>query len=229
MDKNKISDIFFDLDHTLWDFEKNSNLTFIKIFKINDLEINIDVFLEAYNPINTNYWNLYRENKISKEKLRFFRLSDTFDKLEIDIDDSLIKKLSIDYIDHLSDNNNLIPGSIEVLDYLDNKYDMHIITNGFKEVQKKKIEKSNIIKYFKTITISEEVGYKKPNPIIFDYALKKANAKSSSSLMIGDSYKADVLGAIGFGMSAILFNFHKINAESKIISIDNLLDLKLYL
>ncbi len=178
MDKNKISDIFFDLDHTLWDFEKNSNLTFIKIFKINDLEINIDVFLEAYNPINTNYWNLYRENKISKDKLRFFRLSDTFDKLEMDIDDSLIKKLSIDYIDHLSDNNNLIPGSIEVLDYLDNKYDMHIITNGFKEVQKKKIEKSNIIKYFKTITISEEVGYKKPNPIIFDYALKKANAKS---------------------------------------------------
>ena len=147
----------------------------------------------------------------------------------MDIDDSLINKLSIDYIDHLSDNNNLIPGSIEVLDYLDNKYDMHIITNGFKEVQKKKIEKSNIIKYFKTITISEEVGYKKPNPIIFDYALKKANAKSSSSLMIGDSYKADVLGAIGFGMSAILFNFHKINAESKIISIDNLLDLKQYL
>ena len=229
MDKNKISDIFFDLDHTLWDFEKNSNLTFIKIFKINDLDINIDIFLKAYNPINTNYWNLYRENKISKDKLRFFRLSDTFDNLAIDVDDLLIKKLSIDYIDHLSDNNNLIPGSIEILDYLENKYNMHIITNGFKEVQKKKLEKSNIIKYFKTITISEEVGFKKPNSIIFDYALKKANAASSNSLMIGDSYQADVLGGLSFGMNAILFNFHKINVEDKIISIDNLLDLKLYL
>lgn len=229
MDKNKISDIFFDLDHTLWDFEKNSNLTFIKIFKINDLDINIDIFLKAYNPINTNYWNLYRENKISKDKLRFFRLSDTFDNLAIDVDDLLIKKLSIDYIDHLSDNNNLIPGSIEILDYLENKYNMHIITNGFKEVQKKKLEKSNIIKYFKTITISEEVGFKKPNSIIFNYALKKANAASSNSLMIGDSYQADVLGGLSFGMNAILFNFHKINVEDKIISIDNLLDLKLYL
>ena len=137
--------------------------------------------------------------------------------------------MSIDYIDHLSDNNNLIPGSIEILDYLENKYNMHIITNGFKEVQKKKLEKSNIIKYFKTITISEEVGFKKPNSIIFDYALKKANAASSNSLMIGDSYQADVLGGLSFGMNAILFNFHKINVEDKIISIDNLLDLKLYL
>ena len=74
----------------------------------------------------------------------------------------MIKKLSFDYIDYLSDFNNLIPGAIEILEYLDNKYNMHIITNGFKEVQKKKLEKSRIIKYFKTITISEEVGYKNP-------------------------------------------------------------------
>ena len=73
INKTITTDLFFDLDHTLWDFEKNSNLTFIKIFKINDLDINIDIFLKAYNPINTNYWNLYRENKISKDKLRFFR------------------------------------------------------------------------------------------------------------------------------------------------------------
>tara|TARA_B110000196_G_scaffold201351_1_gene172439 strand:+ start:975 stop:1664 length:690 start_codon:yes stop_codon:yes gene_type:complete len=229
MNKDNITDIFFDLDHTLWDFDKNSNLTFIKIFKLNKLEIDIDVFLEAYHPINTNYWNLYRENKISKEKLRFYRLADTFKKLKIEVGDSMIRKLSFDYIDCLSDFNHLIPGAIEILEYLENKYSMHIITNGFKEVQKKKLEKSTIAKYFKTITISEEVGYKKPSPIIFDYALKKANAINSNSLMIGDSYQADILGAINVGVNAILFNYHNIDPNDNIISVNNLSDLSSYL
>lgn len=229
MNKDNITDIFFDLDHTLWDFDKNSNLTFIKIFKLNKLEIDIDVFLEAYHPINTNYWNLYRENKISKEKLRFYRLADTFKKLKIEVGDSMIKKLSFDYIDYLSDFNHLIPGAIEILEYLENKYSMHIITNGFKEVQKKKLEKSTIAKYFKTITISEEVGYKKPSPIIFDYALKKANAINSNSLMIGDSYQVDILGAINVGVNAILFNYHNIDLNDNIISVNNLSDLSSYL
>ena len=229
MNKDNITDIFFDLDHTLWDFDKNSNLTFIKIFNLNELEIDIDVFLEAYHPINTNYWNLYRENKISKEKLRFYRLADTFKKLKIEVGDSMIRKLSFDYIDYLSDFNHLIPGAIEILEYLENKYSMHIITNGFKEVQKKKLEKSTIAKYFKTITISEEVGYKKPSPIIFDYALKKANAINSNSLMIGDSYQADILGAINVGVNAILFNYHNIDPNDNIISVNNLSDLSSYL
>ena len=218
MNKNNITDIFFDLDNTLWDFDKNSNLTFIKIFELNELDIDINIFLEAYHPINKNYWDLYRENKVSKEKLRFYRLADTFKKLKIEIGDSMIKKLSFDYIDYLSDFNNLIPGAIEILEYLDNKYNMHIITNGFKEVQKKKLEKSTITKYFKTITISEEVGYKKPNPIIFDYALKKANAINTRSLMIGDIYQADILGAINVGINAILFNYHNIDPNDNIIS-----------
>jgi len=229
MNKDNITDIFFDLDHTLWDFDKNSNLTFIKIFKLNKLEIDIDVFLEAYHPINTNYWDLYRENKISKEKLRFYRLADTFKKLKIEVGDSMIRKLSFDYIDYLSDFNHLIPGAIEILEYLENKYSMHIITNGFKEVQKKKLEKSTIAKYFKTITISEEVGYKKPSPIIFNYALKKANAINSNSLMIGDSYQVDILGAINVGVNAILFNYHNIDPNDNIISVNNLSDLSSYL
>ena len=229
MNKDNITDIFFDLDHTLWDFDKNSNLTFIKIFKLNELEIDIDIFLETYHPINTNYWDLYRENKISKEKLRFYRLADTFKKLKIEVGDSMIRKLSFDYIDYLSDFNHLIPGAIEILEYLENKYSMHIITNGFKEVQKKKLEKSTIAKYFKTITISEEVGYKKPSPIIFNYALKKANAINSNSLMIGDSYQADILGAINVGVNAILFNYHNIDPNDNIISVNNLSDLSSYL
>ena len=229
MDVSKISDIFFDLDHTLWDFDKNSNLTFIKIFQLNKLNISVENFLNAYHPINNNYWSLYRENKISKEKLRFYRLSDTFNKLSIKVDDKMINKLSIDYIDHLSSFNHTIPGTIDLLEYLSNRYQMHIITNGFKEVQKKKLEKSKILKYFNTITISEEVGYKKPNPIIFNHALKKAATTSSSSLMIGDSYQADVLGAINVGLKAILFNYHNITPEKDIISVNCLSELKSYI
>ena len=229
MNKDKITDIFFDLDHTLWDFDKNSNLTFIKIFALNKLDIDINIFLEAYHPINTNYWDLYRENKVSKEKLRFYRLADTFKKLKIEVRDSMIKKLSHDYIDCLTDFNNLIPGAIEILKYLDNKYNMHIITNGFKEVQKKKLEESTITRYFKTITISEEVGYKKPNPIIFNYALEKANTVNTRSLMIGDSYQADILGAINVGIDAILFNYHNIDPTDKITSVNSLSDLTNYL
>ena len=229
MDLSKISDIFFDLDHTLWDFDKNSNLTFIKIFQLNKLNISVENFLNAYHPINNNYWSLYRENKISKEKLRFYRLSDTFNKLSIKVDDKMINKLSIDYIDYLSSFNHMIPGTIDLLEYLSNRYQMHIITNGFKEVQKKKLEKSKIIKYFNTITISEEVGYKKPNPIIFNYALKKAATTSDSSLMIGDSYQADVLGAINAGLKAILFNYHNITPEKDIISVNCLSELKSYI
>ncbi len=149
--------------------------------------------------------------------------------MKIEVGDSMIRKLSFDYIDYLSDFNHLIPGAIDILEYLKNKYTMHIITNGFKEVQKKKLEKSTIFKYFKTITISEEVGYKKPNPIIFNYALKKANAINSNSLMIGDSYQADILGAINIGVNAILFNYHKIDPEDHIISVNNLSDLRSYL
>ena len=229
MNKNNITDIFFDLDHTLWDFDKNSNLTFIKIFALNELDIDIDIFLRAYHPINASYWDLYRENKISKDKLRFNRLADTFRKLKIQVEDTMINKLSYDYIDNLTDFNNLIPGAIEILEYLDNKYNMHIITNGFKEVQERKLKESTITKYFKTIIISEEVGYKKPNPIIFNYALEKANAVNTTSLMIGDSYQADILGALNVGINAILFNYHNIDPSDDIISVNSLSDLTSYL
>ena len=106
---------------------------------------------------------------------------------------------------------------------------MHIITNGFKEVQERKLKESTITKYFKTIIISEEVGYKKPNPKIFNYALEKANAVNTSSLMIGDSYQADILGAINVGINAILFNYHNIDPSDDIISVNSLSDLTSYL
>ena len=220
----KIKNIFFDLDHTLWDFDKNSDLTFFKILQKNNIKIDVNKFLFEYHPINRKYWDMYRENRVSKSDLRFFRLSDTFNKLNYKVDDDIINKLAIDYIEHLSDFNNLIPDTFLVLEELKLKYNMHIITNGFKEVQRRKLEKSKLIHYFKTVTISEDVGVKKPDKLIFEHAIFSAKAKIENSIMIGDNYHADILGASALGMRAIYFNFHKTDEQRRenVIIIENL-------
>ena len=220
----KIKNIFFDLDHTLWDFDKNSDLTFFKILQKNNIKIDVNKFLYEYHPINSKYWDMYRENRVSKSDLRFFRLSDTFNKLNYKVDDDIINKLAIDYIEHLSDFNNLIPDTFLVLEELKLKYNMHIITNGFKEVQRRKLEKSKLIHYFKTVTISEDVGVKKPDKLIFEHAIFSAKAKIENSIMIGDNYHADILGASALGMRAIYFNFHKTDEQRRenVIVIENL-------
>ena len=211
----EINNIFFDLDHTLWDFDKNSDLTFYKILEKNEINIDVAKFLKNYHPINRKYWEMYRENKVSKADLRFYRLYDTFNKLNYKINDDLIHQLAIDYIEHLSDSNHLIPDTLIVLNSLKSKYKMHIITNGFKEVQKRKLQKSDLIQYFETVTISEDVGVKKPHKLIFDQALKAANANIENSVMIGDNFNADILGALGAGMKAIYYDFHKTNHEER--------------
>ena len=101
---------------------------------------------------------------------------------------------------------------------------MHIITNGFKEVQRRKLEKSKLIHYFKTVTISEDVGVKKPDKLIFEHAIFSAKAKIENSIMIGDNYHADILGASALGMRAIYFNFHKTDEQRRenVIIIENL-------
>tara|TARA_B100000900_G_scaffold107462_1_gene89445 strand:+ start:1668 stop:2360 length:693 start_codon:yes stop_codon:yes gene_type:complete len=210
-----IKNIFFDLDHTLWDFDKNSDLTFFKILNKNNISIDITNFLNFYHPINKKYWDMYRINKVSKADLRYNRLSETFKKLNYKINDEVINQLAIDYIEHLSDFNHLIPDTLNVLDFLKSKYKMHIITNGFKEVQKRKLEKSNLIHYFETVTISEDVGEKKPHKLIFNHALKVANANAENSIMIGDNFNADILGALGVGMKAIYYDFHKTNEKER--------------
>lgn len=224
-----IKHIFFDLDHTLWDFEKNSALTFDKIFKTHQLAVDLDIFLKVYEPINLKYWKLYRDEEIDKNRLRYGRLKDTFDEINFKADDELIIKLSIDYIAHLSSFNYLFDGTVELLNYLQPKYQLHIITNGFEEAQHKKMASSNIQHYFKTVTNAEAAGVKKPNPIIFDYALKLANAQSKESLMIGDNYEADIEGALKVGYDAIFFNYRNDNVTDDIKQVKHLSELKLYL
>ena len=229
MMNKKFNDIFFDLDHTLWDFDKNSKYTFKKILSDNKINIDLDIFLTTYIPINDDYWKLYRENNISKDKLRYGRLIDTFKALEIDVSTKIINKLSDEYIKYLSSYNFLIDQTIPILKYLGSKYNLHIITNGFQEVQNLKLINSRIHNYFKTVTNSEMAGVKKPNQKIFQLAIKKANTDFNSSIMIGDNLEADIQGAINVGMDAILFNYHKISVPKGVISINKLNQLKDYL
>lgn len=229
MKLKNINHIFFDLDHTLWDFDKNSALTFDKIFKLNKVEVDIARFISIYEPVNLNYWKLYRNAEIDQIQLRYGRLKDTFNALEFTVEDKLIHLLSEDYITHLTTFDHLFEDTIEILDYLQPKYHLHIITNGFSEAQDKKLQVSKITHYFKTVTNAEMAGVKKPNPIIFHHALQLANARAEESLMIGDSYEADVLGALEVGYDAIFFNYRRDESESNIKQINQLKELKKYL
>lgn len=228
--ETKISDVFFDLDHTLWDFEKNSALAFETILTKHQIAVNIPQFISNYVPINLKYWELFRKDAITQQELRYGRLKEAFDLLSYDIDDDTIYLLSEEYINYLPLHNHLFDGAIEILEYLKPKYNLHIITNGFTEIQNNKIRNSNIGDYFQTVTNSELAGVKKPNPIIFDFAIRQAKTKKENSIMIGDCIEADVLGALDSGLDAILFSEKKCEITNRNIKqINHLLALKNYL
>ncbi len=207
----KYEHIFFDLDRTLWDFDENSKKVLNDIyvnFKLNDSISSSNLFVVKYQEINEYLWGLYRDDKLTKEELRWKRFKDTL--LYFNISD---KELPIHMGDYYIENSPiqtlLFPNSIEVLDYLSKKYKLHIITNGFEEVQHIKLKESGLRDYFDVLIFSESAGVKKPHPYIFKKALKKAGAKSSNSIMIGDDLYADIYGAQRVNMDNIYFNPNK--------------------
>ncbi|HEX8016126.1 MAG TPA: YjjG family noncanonical pyrimidine nucleotidase [Flavobacterium sp.] len=224
-----ITDIFFDLDHTLWDFDRNSEMAFDRIFKSKFPEIKCQDFIQKYIPINQACWKLYQNDTITHLELRYNRLKFSFDALNIVISDADIDQIANEYIEFLTENNHLFDGTIEILDYLKSKYKLHIITNGFATVQEKKINNAALRDYFSTITNSELAGVKKPNSIIFDYAINSANASKENCIMIGDCLDADVNGALNAGLDAIFFNDKRIQAPENIKQVNHLLELKKYL
>ena len=229
MYRDLITDVFFFLYHTIWDFEKNSALTFEKIFTDYEIGVDMNAFLEIYVPLNLSYWKLYREEKISKPELRYQRLRNTFDQLSVSISDELINTLSVEYIEHLCTFNHLIPNALQILDYLRPNYKLHIITNGFQEVQHKKLKNASLLEYFQQVIDSETVGVKKPNPHIFHYSLEQANVLPEKALMIGDSLEADVLGARAVGLHTLHFNVHNDPSHTHGQIIHDLIEIKRYL
>ena len=205
----KYRHIFFDLDRTLWDFDAAAEVAFEKIYEKYNLKSlgipSAHEFHEVYHPLNEQLWVLYRADKITKDDLNRTRFLKPLGHYGIH-DVELADHLSEDYVYWSPRIVRLVPGTMELLDYLKPKYHLHLITNGFQEVQHTKLGGSGLEPYFETLTVSEEVGVKKPNPEIFLYAFRKANATAEESLMIGDEMAVDIDGARAAGMDQILFN-----------------------
>ena len=207
--KPQINHLFFDLDHTIWDFDKNAEETLHELYhfySLKQLGMNsADDFIEVYTLNNHRLWADYHVGKISKQVLRETRFAKTFTDLGLSAD-CIPAQLEDDYVRICPTKVNLFPQAHETLTYLSDKYTLHLISNGFQEATEMKVSNTDISKYFKTIVISECVGYNKPDKAIFQFALDGAKATINESLMIGDSIEADIRGAQDFGMKAIYFN-----------------------
>jgi len=215
----KYKHIFFDLDHTLWDFERNAEETKKELFaKLNLIEKGIpsyEDFREKYVCINTGLWALYREGKIEKDDLNFKRFYLTFCKFGID-DRELGEAMAAGFIEGISSKTYLFPYAKEILEYLYPKYPLYIITNGFEEVQFSKLKNSGMDRFFAGIITSEEAGCKKPDPEIFKYALQKTGANAADSLMIGDDLEVDIAGARQFGIDQLFVNHDSISHSESV-------------
>ena len=204
----KYTHLFFDLDNTIWDFNSNSfDALYVALDKLRLLDIigSFDAFFKIYSEVNDRLWELYRQGLMNKKVLSVQRFEESFEKngTPLKIGGGVVNSA---YLAEMPMQTKLIEGAREVLDYLHGRYEVAIITNGFKEVQYDKIQKSELSKYFRKIFISEEVGAQKPGKQIFEYAVKSMNAPKKSSLMIGDSWEADILGAMNFGIDQIYYN-----------------------
>lgn len=204
-----IRHLFFDLDHTLWDFDKNAQETLNELYeqyRLCDLGLSsCEDFITTYTANNHALWAEYHLGRISKETLREQRFRKTF--LELGVHpDHIPHQFEDDYVRLTPYRTHLFSGAEQVLSYLQQKYTLHIISNGFKESTLVKMEVSGLNPYFRNVIISEDVGVNKPDKAIFEYALDKAGATVAESIMIGDSIEADIRGAQGYGMQAIYFN-----------------------
>lgn len=207
MPDNSIRHIFFDLDNTLWDFNSNSKTIIQKLYFDFDLPgrgiTDFDIFYNSYKQRNELLWEAYRFGVKNREEVRFERFYVTLHDHGI-----TNKKIAMEMADYYVQNTKhlkeLLPGAIDTLQYLNVKYALHVITNGFDEVQLFKIQNCGLQHFFKTITTAESAGSLKPDKKIFEVALQEANAHARQSMYIGDSPQTDGMGAINVGMQFIL-------------------------
>ncbi len=222
--------IFFDLDRTLWDFDKNSQNAIQDIFdhhKVEERNVVFDDFLRRYRIINEACWALYRVGKMPKEKLRTTRFEQTFQHFGID-DIDLATDFGLKYLEISPRKTHLVDGSVEVLDYLKTKgYELHIITNGFLEVQDIKIDNCGLRDFFDVVVISEQLEHKKPHPSVFNHSLERSGANASQSIMIGDDLAVDIVGARNAGIDQVYFNPSRDTHDEKVtFEIDKLIEIR---
>jgi len=199
----KYTHLFFDLDGTLWDLKRNTRAAMEELFARHSNQIghlDFEYFFQRYHHHNDQVWSLYRQDKIKKDELRFVRFERAFADLSHQASFDFVDRFSLDFLEVAPRQSLTMDGAHQLLDYCKGKYFMHIITNGFIEVQGHKMKAASLDNYFEQLIFSEHVGVRKPHPNIFHYALEKAGARVEESLMIGDDWEADILGARDFGM-----------------------------
>jgi putative hydrolase of the HAD superfamily len=206
----KYKDLFFDLDHTLWDFESNARETLQELYDMNDLAslgiTGFNEFFEHYSRHNTRLWDKYTKGQIRHEELKWKRMWLTLLEYKI-ADEALSKQMAVQFLERLPLKKNLFPYTFEILTYLRDKgYRLHLITNGFDVTQKSKLENAALSHFFVEVITSEASQYLKPSKEIFDYAIAKCGACCDQSLMIGDNLDADIQGGINAGMDTVFVN-----------------------
>jgi putative hydrolase of the HAD superfamily len=202
--KKKYTTLFFDLDGTLWDLKKNTELTLRELWMESQLESqatgDFSRFFQRYTFHNDQVWALYRDNKIEKEVLRVARFERTFSDMNVSWSNTQILQFADQFIERCPRQPNVLPGTFEILNACKDQFKMCLITNGFNEVQTIKMAAAGIDHFFESIVYSEDLGIKKPHPEIFQLAMQRANCKPEDALMIGDDWDADIIGAMGVGM-----------------------------
>lgn len=229
MHQNRYLHIFFDLDRTLWDFEKNSTDALVDIIKEFGLEMhitNIQEFVRLYNKYNDELWDDYRDGKIKKHELRINRFNLLLNHYNLS-NQKIIEEISKFYLNTAPLKTSLVKNALEVLQYLASYYKLYIISNGFYDVQLTKAKNSGISSYFKKVFTSDRIGYSKPKAGIFEYAITSAHAKKSECLMVGDDIMNDIQGAKNFGIDQVYYNPGKLEPPFKpTYTINNLMQLK---
>lgn len=209
---DKYQHLFFDLDHTLWDFDRNSEYTLLKLFNEYDLTKrgvpDFRSFMDTYMVHNDRMWERFRKGFIKREELRWKRIWLTLLDFKIG-DTALAYEMSAAYLELLPTQTILIPYAKELLEHCKGRYTMHLITNGFETTQWQKLQYSGIASYFTEVITSEKCDRPKPFKEIFDFALTATGATANHSIMIGDALDIDILGAFNAGWDQVYFNPHK--------------------
>jgi putative hydrolase of the HAD superfamily len=211
----KYRHLFFDLDHTLWDFEANSRQTLDELYHSLSLAErgihNFELFHKNYLVHNDKLWDRYRNGYIKVDELRWKRMWLTLLDFKI-ADEPLAREMGVRFLDLLPTRKILFPYTFEILDYLSAKnYELHLITNGFEKTQQSKLKYSGLDKYFRHVITSEGSNSLKPHKEIFEYAFQKTGALPEQSIMIGDTIEVDILGAVNAGIDQVHVN-HLTNA-----------------
>lgn len=225
----KYKDLFIDLDDTLYDFSGASREAFHETYELLDYSRFFETFeqyMAIYEPYNLELWKIYGEGKITKEELNRQRYSHPLEVVGIN-DPELAATFCREALSRIPTKNKLVPGAIELLEYLRPHYRLHILSNGFKELQAHKMSTSGILDYFDTLILSEDIGVNKPHRELYEYALGKTGASIETSLMIGDMFDTDITGAANIGMDQLFFNpKEKDHTFAPTYMVNNLLKIK---